>query len=173
MQKLHGKFGLSLWRKTRTSNISPLAGPCNKFRQQADLISVRTVGFMFSEQPWEAFIYQCWELLHAYYSIQKCSCCRTGKYSCSLLPSLSYLDPLEDFCFCFVFMDCVTDLLMKGRGRESERWKQRWSEGGRGKRERGGKREGDRREGVRGGREGVSGRERGRERLGERELCNV
>ena len=49
---------------------------------------------------------------------------------------------------------------MKGRVRESERWEERWSEGGRREKE-----------GVRGGR-GRKGRG-GRDWVRERQLCNV
>ena len=75
------------------------------------------------------------------------------KPSSSLLSSLSYLDPLEDFCFClfsWTAVVCIADLSVKGRGREREWWEERWSDGRRGERE--------------GGERGQRGRERGGER---------
>ena len=66
------------------------------------------------------------------------------------------------FLNCFVSWTavvCVADLSVKGRGRESERWEKRWSEGWRGEGER------ERRKRKRGG-----GREAGGEReRGERD----
>ena len=59
-------------------------------------------------------------------------------FSTLLMPSLSYLDPLEDF---FSFLSwtafvCVANLSVKGRESDSEWCKGRWSERERGKRER-------------------------------------
>ena len=81
------------------------------------------------------------------------------KPSSSLLPSLSYLDPLEDFVFLFSWtaVVCVADLSVTAKGRE------RVSDGRRdGEREGEGKERGrERKEGARGG--GRNGRERERE----------
>ena len=88
----------------------------------------------------------------------------------SLLPSLSYLDPLDDFCFClFCFHGLLLSVFLICQ------WK---GEGGRGSDgSRDGVREGEgreRREGERGREEGGRGEtERERETEWERELCNV
>ena len=83
------------------------------------------------------------------------------------LPTLSYLDPQEDCCFClFLFswtaVVCVAVLSVKGTGRESEWWEGRWSEGGRGERER---KRGCREAGGRGREGGKGERDTGWERV--------
>ena len=77
-----------------------------------------------------------------------------------ILPSLHYLDPLEDFCFClfsWTAVVCIADLSMRRKGRERKWWGVREGEG-------------TEKEGEGGAGEGKGRRKEGggRKRLGER-----